>query len=405
MSQTITNDPEALISQINRLNEVETGKSLDAYLKHVAEIIKVALKADFILGFQLVPETGGVPRLLPFCLGPDAQLLAEVSLSDYITGIRQFIALWAVHTGRLYKHEDPLETQVVYPEIFERWMKVLQIETFLFLPLSQSTQKLAALIVGFQGQLSLSEAQLKYVRATLPHIGTGLIQYHQQERFAHLKLEQTALSHTFYNDIANRFRGRINALEHEIHLLFNQYGIKEHNRVTDHLDAAKESVYEAMRDLVIRGPEYLLVDLKQMTLYKALTIMCSALERAWLGNRHIRIEVEPIPSVIERQPLLLRRLLYTLAVELVGNAIKHGGPAPYTHIKVIRFQDSLIMQVIDHGKGFDAAHSAFSPWGLGFWRDLITTQLGGTFEISSIPYEGSGTTVTVHLPFIAHRRS
>jgi signal transduction histidine kinase len=67
----------------------------------------------------------------------------------------------------------------------------------------------------------------------------------------------------------------------------------------------------------------------------------------------VQIDVDPIPQLIEHQPLPLRELLYTLVLEGLGNAVKHGGPAPYIHIGLRWRNNQINIQIIDHGCGFD----------------------------------------------------
>jgi signal transduction histidine kinase len=207
-----------------------------------------------------------------------------------------------------------------------------------------------------------------------------------------------ATAHTLYGNIANILKGRLDALEAEMLQAFRD-DVPPH--LASHLEMAKELAFEEMRNLVIEAAGDLLVDLESMSLHKSLHTTAVALQRAWPPGQSVQIDIDPIPQLIEQQPLPLRKLLYTLALEGLGNAVKHGGPAPYIHIGV-RWRDNRIyMQLIDHGCGFDRANGQFSPYGLGYWQQYINDQLHGVFEVSSQP--GYGTVINVQIPIIPTR--
>jgi signal transduction histidine kinase len=138
-----------------------------------------------------------------------------------------------------------------------------------------------------------------------------------------------------------------------------------------------------------------------MSLWKALNTAVAALKRAWPPQQQVKIDLHPIPVVIERQSLALRQLLYTLVLEAVGNAIKHGGPAPYINIDLNWADNQVYLQIIDHGQGFDRLNVPFSEYGLGFWQMYVCDYLSGEFGVSSQP--GFGTVVTATIPVIPAR--
>jgi signal transduction histidine kinase len=207
-----------------------------------------------------------------------------------------------------------------------------------------------------------------------------------------------ATAHTLYGTIANILKGRLDALEAEV---MEAFGEEAPPHLVTHLEEAKEIAFEGMRDLVIEAAGDLLVDLEKMSLYKSLHTTAVALQRAWPPRQSVQIDIDPIPQIIEQQPLPLRKLLYTLVLEGLGNAVKHGGPAPYIHVGM-RWRDSQIyVQIIDHGCGFDQQTRPFSPYGLGYWQQYVSQQLYGTFYVSSQP--GFGTVINVQIPILPSR--
>ena len=135
-----------------------------------------------------------------------------------------------------------------------------------------------------------------------------------------------------------------------------------------------------------------------MSLEKALRTTAAALRRAWPEGQRVTINISPLQKAIERQPPSLRRLLYALVLEAMGNAIKHGGPAPFVHVDIIWAEGSITVQVIDHGCGFDRQTQPLSPHGLGFWVAYLP-HLGGEFRVAS--QSGFGTVVTACVPVLA----
>jgi signal transduction histidine kinase len=108
----------------------------------------------------------------------------------------------------------------------------------------------------------------------------------------------------------------------------------------------------------------------------------------------VEVEVEhPCPLRDDNK----RRLLFSVARELLFNVTKHAG------VKKARLEaradgDVVIVSVVDNGIGFDvdaALHSTGTNFGLFSVRERISL-FGGHFEIDSAP--GAGTRVTVIMP-------
>lgn len=120
------------------------------------------------------------------------------------------------------------------------------------------------------------------------------------------------------------------------------------------------------------------------------------------GRVLLRLESE-LPSL--EMPDALRLAL----VNLLDNAILASDPDALTEIVANRFDEKVVLRVIDHGKGMapDVMDRAFDPFfttrsavdgrgiGLSASRTLIEG-LGGKVTLSSV--EGRGTTVTIEIP-------
>ncbi|GAB3845380.1 sensor histidine kinase [Dactylosporangium cerinum] len=85
------------------------------------------------------------------------------------------------------------------------------------------------------------------------------------------------------------------------------------------------------------------------------------------------------------------------AVELVRNAVRHGGPARITvTVSVVARRREVVLVVRDDGTGFSPGHAPpDGHFGLALLAQATATA-GGTLSIMSMP--GAGCTATVALP-------
>jgi K+-sensing histidine kinase KdpD len=374
------------------------------FLAAVAEILEQHLHVDVVICFELIPETGGIPRLPAVCVGPlqDSQD-APTALEELThTGmIGQLILWWKMHYYEEQKGQNVLNCYRHENDAYSRFMTSEGIQSFVFLPLGPAYAKRGIILLNCRHDDPLPDEEWQAIQACGVLTGSSLAQINHQVYTQRAQQSRMATAHTLYNEIANRFRAQIGALETSIAALVGD-GNCIPPVLADDLRAAKQTVFEVMRDLVIQASGDLLIDLRSMTLAKALNTAIAALERAWLPDQRIAIELAPIPPVIERQPLALRRLLYALVLEALGNAIRHGGPAPYVFIELSWHNRQVCVEVLDHGQGFDARSAELSEHGLGFWQRTITEHLAGTLTVSSKP--GHGAVVVAKIPTIPVRR-
>jgi two-component sensor histidine kinase len=389
-----------------RLNAQAAAQGPGAYLTQAARILQTAFHADLVVCYELVTETGGVPHMPAVWCGESvnpehtAQLLNQPAHTGLVG---QLIFRWVTS---LHDTDDSQERvrrcPPARPDGYAEFIRAEGIRTFAFIPLGTERAKVGALFLNYRSDNQPDEDEwwALEVCATLLEAGLSRIDHHNGVgRTRHSRM---ATAHTLYNEIANRFRGEILKLETVLQAGLGEQGEALSSELSAHLEAAKRTVFEVMRDLVIQASGDLLIDLEQMTLYQALNTAAAALERAWPPEQRIKIDIHPVPPVVERQSLALRQLLYALILEAMGNAIKHGGPAPYVYVEVSWHNRHIIVRVLDHGQGFDPATTPFSALGLGYWQSMITGHLGGAFRVSSEP--GHGAVVVAEIPLIPARR-
>ncbi|MEJ2747430.1 MAG: ATP-binding protein [Anaerolineae bacterium] len=357
------------------------------------------LQGDLAVGYELIPETGGVPRSQPIYAGewllPDTSQL-HLTSDPHLGSLSELIGRWQP----VYQPQAQIwsQTYAANESDYARFLQLEAVESFIFLPVAHHDVKLAALLFHFRRPYTITEEARHVLEACSALLGMYLARQNQTAGPTPIPKKQKAIAHTLYGKVAVIFKGELDALEVELGRMMAN-GLPP--EVTERLTVARNVVFEGMRHLVIEASGDLLVDLQTMSLWKALSTAVAALKRAWPPPQRVNIDLHPIPIIIERQSLALRQLLYTLILEAVGNAIKHGGPAPYINIDLNWADNQVFVQIIDHGQGFDLEAHPFSQYGLGFWQTHIVQHLGGTFNVSSQP--GFGAVVSATIPVIPAR--
>jgi signal transduction histidine kinase len=125
--------------------------------------------------------------------------------------------------------------------------------------------------------------------------------------------------------------------------------------------------------------------------------LAAALE--WQGREvsrrsevEVSVESENVP---EDLPDEYKIYIYRLVQEALNNAVRHSG-ARNAKVVVERLEKSIVVRVIDDGRGFDPGRSR----GMGILgMDERVKHLGGTLRVKS--QMGKGTTVTADLPIPA----
>ncbi len=389
---------QLLTSLLIELNGTDSLPPPPTLLANAAAMMNQYLQADLVVAYELIPETGGVPRTRPNCQGnwrlpEQSQRLLETDLHRGV--ISRFIGDWQP----VYEQDALLwqQTHQTDQHDYAQFIQHEAIQSFVFLPVAGQQAKLAALLFNFRSKRYVNNDERRILHACTALIGSHIMQ--PTSGIAHAPKKHKAIAHTLYGKVAVMFKGQLDALEIEIRQALAD-GLPP--QLLEHLQSARNTVFESMRNLVIDASGDLLVDLQTMSLWKALNTAVAALKRAWPPHQLVKIDLHPIPIVIERQSLALRQLLYTLVLEAVGNAIKHGGPAPYINIDLNWADNQIFVQVIDHGQGFDPQIDQFSEYGLGFWQTYISEDLNGEFRVSSQP--GFGTVVTATIPVIPPRK-
>ena len=171
-----------------------------------------------------------------------------------------------------------------------------------------------------------------------------------------------------------------------------------------HLRQAQTTARENLVD-----PRRLVQDLRPMPLAEA--ALPDAVEAVgtrwaenWQGDLQVIITGDPYPLAEEVENTLLRA-----TQEALHNVRKHADASEAT-ITLSYMPDTVILDVYDNGRGFDATadilYGGFKGEGGGFGLRAIrerAANVGGKVEIEGAP--GDGTTVTVVVPIDPRGRS
>ncbi len=104
----------------------------------------------------------------------------------------------------------------------------------------------------------------------------------------------------------------------------------------------------------------------------------------------VRLSVEAEAGVVV--PQNVAAAVYRVAQEAVSNAVRHGGDGARLFLKVR--PEVVELEIRDEGKGFDPS-AVSGGMGLLVMRERVSL-LGGTYELTSAP--GQGTSVRISIP-------
>ena len=385
-----------LLTESWQPEEIESGHG---YLERVGEIFCQYWKTAVFVAYELIPETGGVPRVPPICRGPLQQsdqsemTLAGISHTGIVTDfIRHGEFVIEKDASSWCGLSSPKSGNTDYSQFLEQE----KIVSFMFLPLQWQQKRLGCIFLNFRDAVDLNDGMQKELEACMAVLSMQMAHVTQQTHNPQAHKKQMAVAHTYYGGAVAMFKGQMDTLQLEIEAAT----VGElPQTVQEQLSTVKHTVFDVMRNLVIDVSGDVLVDLTTMSLSKALNTTAAALQRAWPIDQKVTIDIPPIPAIVERQPLPMRQLLYAFVLELLGNSIKHGGPAPYINVDINWSDNEVGVQVIDHGYGFDRNNQPFSEHGLGFWQNYIVEHLGGEFRVAS--QLGFGTVVTGKIPILS----
>jgi len=159
----------------------------------------------------------------------------------------------------------------------------------------------------------------------------------------------------------------------------------ELRRQAESMERTLERTMREMRAMLL---ELRPVALEEAGLAAALTDLCQAYE-VRLG-----IQIRAAIDAPELSPAVELAVLRVVQ-EALGNAARHAEPE-CIELRVTEAGGQIMVLISDDGRGFDPAGTGGRHgMGMALMRERVT-ELGGTFEVASVPAEG--TTVRVRIP-------
>ncbi len=165
------------------------------------------------------------------------------------------------------------------------------------------------------------------------------------------------------------------------------------------LGLVRHATSEAMKEIRNISAGLALPELQKLSPAEALNAAARQHERA--TGTHVKIDIAPLPP---RLPLPITICLYRFAQESLNNAYRHArgqGQELNAHSDG-RYVD---VEIADSGPGFTLQDAAAKPERLGLsgLRQRIEA-LGGTFELTSTPGQGTRVRARFETPSIGGRR-
>jgi signal transduction histidine kinase len=233
----------------------------------------------------------------------------------------------------------------------------------------------AALLVVLTGMVVLGRRlreQMAIIRQKLQH-GAVLEERNRIARELHDTLEQELAAITMQLDLAlDRFR---QAPQVAFRALDAARSMSRHSMIE-----ARRSVWDLRCDLLEKGD-----------LPSALDRIVRSLANEGKAEIHVNVSGTP-----QRLPGRIEMNLLRIGQEAVANAVKHG-QASLIEIDLRYSRHSVILEVRDDGRGFDAEQaSAVGHFGMLDMRERAES-LGSQFQIVSMPGRGTHITITAHI--------
>lgn len=157
----------------------------------------------------------------------------------------------------------------------------------------------------------------------------------------------------------------------------------------EYLEKIGEISQQALKEMRLLIIELRPPILQQEGLVGAIQKRLDSIEKRFGINARVVMEdfIELSPPIIDE--------FYWIAQEALNNSLKHA-EASRVIVRLYFESDTIVLEVVDNGKGFDPAQLDQSG-GLGLINmDERARQIGGKLEVKSIP--GEGTTIRVKVP-------
>ncbi|MEU8886027.1 sensor histidine kinase [Streptomyces hydrogenans] len=239
-----------------------------------------------------------------------------------------------------------------------------------------------ATVLGYQALYRESERRRRLIEELI----TTRAELAAAERHAGTLAERERLAREIHDTLAQGLSS--------IQLLLRaaERALPEGSPAAGHIDrarqAAQDNLAEARRFVRALTPP----DLEHGSLAAALERLC---EPGAGPRARFSVSGTPVELPTPYEVALLR-----IAQSALGNTVRHAGAAR-AEITLSFMEDSVALDVVDDGRGFDPEGTGPSGDGGGFGLPAMRSRaesLGGTFTVESAPGQGTAVAVTLPLP-------
>ena len=270
---------------------------------------------------------------------------------------------------------------------FPEFLKETGVSCFVILPLftqrGEESRILGALLLGRKDDLPYSQDEVIRLNAITEQIA-NLIDSDRRRQLAIALSEREKLMRDLHDSVSQKLYGLVTLTEAA------QAGLEAGSKVVPSQVLAKigDNARQAVKEMRLFLYQMQPIDLEQGGLISALHHRLGAVE----GRADIQAKFMPDEGIVISKEKEIA--LYYIAQEALNNILKHAR-ANSVLVKFRQTRKSIILEIIDNGKGFDPNNVDQSGIGLQNIKSR-TSQVGGKLKLTSAP--DSGTKVKITLP-------
>ena len=270
---------------------------------------------------------------------------------------------------------------------FPEFLKETGISSFVILPLftqgGEDSRIIGALLLGRKEDLPYSQDEVIRLNAITEQLA-NLIDSDRRRQLAIALSEREKLMRDLHDSVSQKLYGLVTLTEAA------QAGLEAGSKVVPFQVLAKigDNARQAVKEMRLFLYQMQPVDLEQGGLISALHHRLGAVE----GRADIQAKFMPDEGIVISKEKEIA--LYYIAQEALNNILKHAR-ANSVLVKLRQTRKSVILEIIDNGKGFDPLNVDQSGIGLQNIKSR-TSQVGGKLKLTSAP--NSGTKVKITLP-------
>ncbi|HLB13151.1 MAG TPA: GAF domain-containing sensor histidine kinase [Dehalococcoidia bacterium] len=295
--------------------------------------------------------------------------------------------------GRAALTGQPMVTQNLAEEVLylRESVKELNFHFFACLPLKSRGNVLGTLDIASRQQRELTSRDLQLLSSIGSIIGVAIdnAALHQKVQNYAVLVERERIAREMHDGLA-QILGYVNTKTQAAKKLLSQGQVTQAEEALRQLEEAAREVYADVREAIL--------GLRATTSSSHGLVHTVREYLEWFSRQNsiqaeVMIEGEPIASLEPSLEIQLIRIVQ----EALSNVRKHAR-AQKTWVQFSSANGHLCLAVSDDGQGFDPERVARGLWpqfGLQTMRERAES-IGGTFDVSSAP--GQGTTVKVTVP-------